>query len=329
VAEAVEELFTRFEEHLVRSALASRTIVNYLADLRTFARWHADVKGVECSLRQGSGQALLVLTPDDIRQYRRHMQINEGWTPATINRRLQAVRKFYSFAVETGLTGSNPASEVQLIPMPESNSPRVLDSKEVASLLEAVEGGRPSLIKRDYAIIQLLLQTGIKLGELTSLRLSDVQFPPAGGGVGDGEGLLLVGGGEGNNCRQVPLNPSACAALQDYLQTREQGTGEQGTRESATLRPCDPATLRSCNLFLSQGGGCISGRAVQRLVRVYAKAAGLEDVSAHVLRRTFAASTLADTGDVPLVSRLLGHRCLETTAKYLISNIQSGGILWR
>ena len=288
MAENVEELLTRFEEHLARSALASTTIVNYLADLRTFARWHANING--------AADSLLKLTSEDIREYRRHMQTNEGWTPATINRRLQAVRKFYSFAMETGLTESNPASEVRLIPNPGPNPPRALASEEVAGLLQAVQGGRPSLVKRDYAIVQLLLQTGIKLGELTELRLSDVQLQ------GDEEGLLLVGEGDGNKGRQIPLNSLACAALQDYLQIRSPSTSTE-------------------NLFLSQDGNCISKRTVQRLIHVYTQAAGLEDVSAHVLRHTFAMSTLADTGDISLVSRLLGHRCMETTAKYLISNI--------
>ena len=289
MTETVEELFTRFEEHLVRLALASRTIVNYLADLRTFARWHANVKGPVSSL--------LELMPDDIREYRCHMQTNQGWAPSTINRRLQAVRKFYSFAMETGLAESNPASEVKLILISRPNSPRALASEEVTSLLQATQEGRPSLVKRDYAIIQLLLQTGIKLGELTRLHVSDVQLQ------GNGEGLLLVGGGnprdnDGSRCRRIPLNPFACAALQDYLRGRPSSDGAD-------------------NLFLSQGGDCISVRTIQRLIHVYTRAAGLEDVSAHVLRRTFAVFTLADTGDISLVSRLLGHRSRETTAKYL------------
>lgn len=289
MAEIVEELFTRFEEHLARLALASTTIVNYLADLKTFARWHADAKGAAYSL--------LELTPDDIREYRCHMQTNEEWAPATINRRLQAVRKFYGFAMETGLTESNPASEVQLIPRPGPNLPRSLTPEEVTSLLQAVQGGRPSLVKRDYAIIQLLLQTGIKLGELTRLRLSDVQLQ------GDGEGSLLVGEGDGNKGRQVPLSSLACAALRDYLRVR-------------------PPSASTENLFLSQEGSCISRRTVQRLIRVYTKAAGLEDVSAHVLRHTFAVSTLEDTEDLSLVARLLGHRCLETTARYVAARDQ-------
>jgi len=294
VAENVEELLTRFEEHLARLALASTTIVNYLADLRTFARWHTGV-GEEAS-------SLLKLTPDDIREYRRHMQTNEGWTPATINRRLQAVRKFYSFAMETGLTENNPASEVRLIPRPRPSPPRALASEEVAGLLQAVQEGRPSLIKRDYAIVQLLLQTGIKLGELTRLRLSDVRLQ------GNGEGMLLVGGGNhregnGNRRRQVPLSSLACAALRDYLRIRPPSTSTE-------------------NLFLSQEGNCISKRTVQRLIRVYTQSAGLEGVSAHALRHTFAVSTLADTGDISLVSRLLGHRCMETTAKYLTTRDQ-------
>jgi len=292
VAENVEELLARFEEHLARSALASTTIVNYLADLRTFARWHTGVKG---------SSSLLELTPDDIREYRRHMQINEGWTPATINRRLQAIRKFYGFARDTGLTESNPASRVRLITRPKPNPPRALAPEEVANLFQAIQEGRPSLVKRDYAIVQLLIQTGVKLGELTRLRLSDVQLR------GNGEGMLLVGGGNpregnGDRRRQVPLNYLACAALRDYLRVR-------------------PPSASTENLFLSQEGSCISKRAVQRLIRLYTQAAGLEDVSAHALRHTFAVSTLANTGDVSLVSRLLGHRCMETTAKYLIPNI--------
>jgi site-specific recombinase XerD len=289
VAENVEELLAQFEEHLAQSALASATVVNYLADLRIFARWHADVKEVASSL--------LEFTPDDVQEFRRYMQTNEEWAPATINRRLQAVRKFYSFAMETGLTESNPASEVQLIPIPEVDPPRALSPEEVTSLLQAIQGGRPSLVKRDYAIIQLLLQTGIKLGELTGLRLPDVELR------GDGEGVLLVGGGnprcgDGNKCRQVPLNSLVCAALRDYLRVR-------------------PSLASAENLFLSQDGSCISKRTVQRLIRVYTEAAGLEGVSAHVLRHTFAVSTLEDTEDLALVARLLGHRCLETTAKYL------------
>ena len=244
MVENVEELLTRFEEHLARLALAPTTIVNYLADLRTFARWHVGARGEPSSL--------LKLTPDDIRGYRRHMQTNEGWAPATINRRLQAVRKFYSFAMGTGLVESNPASGVQLIPRSGPDRPRALAPEEVTSLLQAIQAGRPSLVKRDYAIVQLLLQTGIKLGELTRLHLSDIQL------WGNGEGLLLVGEGDGNNCRPVPLNSLACAALRDYLRVR-------------------PPSTNTENLFLSQEGNCISKRTVQRLIHVCTQAAGLVD----------------------------------------------------
>ena len=289
MAESVEELLVRFERHLTRLALAPTTIVNYLADLRTFARWHSSVNGAAYSL--------LELTPQDIRAYRSHMQSNEGWSPATINRRLQAIRKFYSFAMDTGLTEGNPAFSVKLIPKPGLDRPRALDPEEVISLLQAIEQGRPRLVKRDYAIVQLLLQTGIKLGELTGLHLSDVRLQ------GNGVGWLKVGGetpgqGDGDRCRRIPLNSLACAALRDYLQVRPPSTSTE-------------------NLFLNQEGSCISKRTVQRLIRLYTLSAGLEDVSAHDLRHTFAVSALADTGDISLVSRLLGHSCMETTARYL------------
>ncbi len=277
----VEELLVRFEEHLERLALAPITIVNYLADLRTFARWHTWRRSSRVNAAEDS---LLRLTPEDIRAYRRYMQTSEGWAPSTINRRLQAVRKFYSFAMETGRTESNPASQVRLVAKPNSNPPRALEPTEVARLLEAVQQeGRPSLVKRDYAIIQLFLQTGVKLGELTELRLSDVQLH------GNGEGVLLVGGGEAVSGesphhgdggtseahwrlpakrRRVPLNSQACAAVRDYLQVRA-------------------ASNSTDSLFLSRRGNCISKRTVQRLIHVYTQAAGLEDVSARVLRHTY------------------------------------------
>ncbi|NIO69164.1 MAG: tyrosine-type recombinase/integrase [Anaerolineae bacterium] len=286
VREADNNLLARFEEYLVRLGLSPATVVNYLADMRGVARW---------CVESGQGCSLLNLTTDDVRAYCQYLRAGRGLSPATVNRHLQAIRKFCDFAQQANLMESNPAADVRPIQAPPT-SRRALDADEIARLLEAVQAGRPSLVKRDYAIIQLLLQTGIKVGELTELQLADIELT-------DSRGTLTVTGNRGNGHRRIPLNALACQALQEYLR----------------VRPPSPGVK---HLFLSQEGNSISARTVQRLVNVYTRAADLTGVSAHTLRYTFATSMLEETGDVATVANLLGHRSVETTLRYISNHRQ-------
>jgi integrase/recombinase XerC len=279
--DADNDLLARFEKYLVKLGLAPATVVNYLADMRGVACWCAE---------SGRGYSLLSLTPDDVRAYCQHLRGRRGLSPATVNRHLQAIRKFCDFAQRAKLMESNPAADVKRIQAPPT-SRRALDADEIARLLEAVHAGRPSLVKRDYAIIQLLLRTGIKVGELTELRLADIELT-------DSRGILIVTGNGGNHHRRIPLNAPTCQALREYLRVR-------------------PSSLGVKHLFLSQEGSSISARTIQRLVKVYTRAAGLTGVSAHTLRYTFATSMLEETGDVATVASLLGHRVVETTLRYI------------
>ena len=280
VKHADNNLLARFEEYLVKLDLSPATVVNYLADMRGVARW---------CVESGQGCSLLNLTTDDVRAYCQHLRTARGLSPATVNRHLQAIRKFCDFARQANMIEGNPAADVRPIQVPPA-SRRALDADQVARLLEAIRAGRPSLIRRDYAIIQLFLQTGIKVGELTELQLTDIELT-------DGRSTLTVIGNGGNSHRRIPLNAPACQALQEYLR----------------VRPPSPGVK---HLFLSQEGNSISARTVQRLINVYTRAAGLTGVSAHTLRYTFATSMLEETGDVATVANLLGHRSIETTLRY-------------
>ena len=281
VKDADNNLLARFEEYLVKLGLSPATVVNYLADMRGVARWCVESR---------QGCSLLNLTTDNVRAYCQYLRGERGLSPATVNRHLQAIRKFCDFARQADLMESNPAAEVRPIRVPPT-SRRALDADEIARLLEAAQAGRPSLVKRDYAIIKLLLQTGIKVGELTKLQLADIELT-------DSRGTLTVKGNGGNHHRRIPLNTPACQALQEYLR----------------VRPPSPGVK---HLFLSQEGNSISARTVQRLVNAYTKAADLTGVSAHTLRYTFATSMLEETGDVATVANLLGHRSVETTLRYI------------
>jgi integrase/recombinase XerC len=280
-------LLEQFEDYLSSSALASATIVNYLADLRALLRW--------CELKRGAGRstdlAPFDLDVSDIQQYCSFLEETKNHVPATINRRIQAMRKFYDFAIAEGWTLTNPASEVQLLGEVVSERTRHLTPDDISRLLAAVRKGHPRRVPRDWAIIQVLLEAGLKLGELTCVRLADVHLdadPPH----------LHVCGAPGEPGRVVPLEPGVCVALHAYLPTRQAAPGVD-------------------RLFVNRDGNLLSTRSVQRLLRRYAREAGLDNLTTQALRYVYATRVFEDCGDVKTVARLLGHRHLATTIRYL------------
>ena len=267
------DLLAQFEEYLVAAGLAPTTITNYLADLRRFAQWWAEA--------QNENVSLLAATADDIRRYRRDMA-RWGWAAATINRRLQGVRKFFSFAVTAGLLPTNPAAEVSRVDEKRSAPSRILTPAELSRLLAAVRSNSGSQSRRDYALLYVLVETGIKVSELVDLRLEDLELRV-------GEGYLFVGHSLATGGRCLPIGPAVCAALRNYLRVRAPAPGVT-------------------HLFLNREGRPISPRTVQRLVSTYARAAGLTGVSAHTLRQTFAYTAMEESGNRQAVARLLGLR---------------------
>lgn len=276
-----DELLARFEEHIVGLGMAPATIANYVADLQNYAGWY-----------EGSSVAYLSLLEASARHIRRycHSLRRQGRSASTINRRLQAVRKFYDFAVQEDLCTHNPARDVERVSDRASSSPRILDPGEVNQLLRAVGEGTDSLSRRDRAILLALLDTGIKVRELVDLCMEDVDLEV-------GSGYLWVGENLESGGRCLTLGPEACAALRGYLRVRAAAPGVDA-------------------LFVSRQGQPLSARTVQRLVSNYARAAGLDGVSAQALRYTFAHDALEDR-DLAEVARLLGLRDTAGVQRYL------------
>jgi site-specific recombinase XerD len=281
--EASEALLAQFEEYLVVTKLSPLTVVNYLADVRDLVRW---------GIRQVKQDfSLIELTPNTIRAYRSYLLDEKQYAVSTINRHLQALRKFCGFAVQRGFMRLDPTEGVQLV-QSAGNVPVVpLSTSEVEALLETTGSQQPSLARRDSAILMLLLHTGLRVNELVALRLDDVQFDHPGT-------RLMVKDGRGGETRRIPLESQVCHALSEYLSSRPDVAGET-------------------HLFLSREGRPLSARSVQRIVSSSARAAGLEGVSAQLLRRTYANHLLARTGDLALVSRRLGHQSLAATTRYI------------
>ncbi len=277
----LEDTLARYAKYLNESGLSEVTIKNYIGDIGRYASW----------LARARTKPLLEATAEDIHDYCLELLTARAHLVATVNRCLQAIRKFYRYALRLDLVEEDPSLGIKLLPQPRTRAARVLDQSEIDSLLSAVGQGSAGLVKRDYAIVQLMLQTGIRVGELTKLQLADVSLL-------EGKGVLRIRGQGGFRDREIPLNNSARKAIRAYLEERSAGASD--------------------HLFLTRNGAPLSLRSVQRLVNAYARAAGLENVSAYTLRHTYGQHMLRDTGDPSLVARLMGHKRLETVVKYIL-----------
>jgi site-specific recombinase XerD len=266
-----------FIAELGRQGMAAKTITTYTSDLVSFARWFTDSTGE--AFRAAS------VTPSDILDYKAHLRTVQRRQAATVNRRLAALRKFFLWAQATGRIAELPTATVKGVPAA-PRAPKSLPKRDVDRLIrEAQKAGN----KRNLAIVQLLRHTGLRVGELCSLRLSDIR-------TSERKGSVLVRSGKGDKDRTIPLNHDVREAVDAYLAVR-------------------PAAADD-HLFLGQRGEPLQTDGVQLIVRKLARRAGLEKVTPHVLRHSFAKHVLDAGEDLATVSRLLGHERLETTAIY-------------
>jgi integrase/recombinase XerD len=276
-------LLEQFETFLSNSALAPATVVNYLADLRAFLRWSREKRDI--------AESPFSLAAQDIQAYCFYLQETKGHAPTTVNRRLQALRKFYDLLVEQGWADHNPAGNVPLLNEGVSERSRTLSPADVSRLLDVVKQGSSRWQERDWAIFQVLIGAGVKLGELTQLEMADVHLDTE-------QPCLNVRGTSDEPARAIPMDVEVCEALRRYLAKR-------GTRPDTD------------HLFVKRDGRPLSTRSIQRLLHHYSRAAGLDGVTTQALRYVYARNVYESCGDLEEVGRLLGHRHLATTIRYL------------
>jgi integrase/recombinase XerC len=218
----------------------------------------------------------------DVAEYRRWMQ-GRGCRPATVNLALVAFGRFFAWALEEGICSFNPAAAVKRVPE-QVPGPRWLDRRAVGALMRAVM--RYGAV-RDRVLIMLLLHTGLRVSEACGLQVDDVE-------VREPSGWVRVRHGKGGKYREVPLNVTIRKVLKQYLGFHHPGSGW---------------------LFLNRYGGRLNERSAERLVRRYARLAGLDRVTVHTLRHTFC-KQLIDAGEsLDRVAALAGHASLNTTAR--------------
>jgi site-specific recombinase XerD len=209
---------------------------------------------------------------------------------ASRKRKTYAIKSFFGFLFDSGFI-PHDISQRMVPPKTEYKEPRVLSKDEYTALLRAC-----SHHVRDSALIEILLQTGIRLSELAKLTLDDVELPGRIGRDPDTVGRLHILG-KGRKDRWIPLNYKACRALRSWLNARSK--------------------VEYDALFVSKFRRPLGARSIQHVVRKYMREAGIKKASVHTLRHSFATHHVAMGTSLRTVQEVLGHADLKTTSIYV------------
>jgi site-specific recombinase XerD len=279
-------LLDAFRHHLADRDLAPATIQAYLSDLTRFHAWLTWVHEEKAPL-------LTQVRTVDLAAFRTHLIHEQGHPPATVNRRLQGLRLLFRWLVDRHWMAENPTTPLRFMRKSGTPQPLALRRHEVFALVHAAAASPHKLALRNVALIQLMLQAGLRVGEVTALTHADLTLKTR-------AGTVYVRDGKGRKAREVPLNTTVRRAVQDYLATQ-------------------PAASTGTPIFRSKRGTSLAVRSAQAVVARRAKEAGIERiaVSAQTLRHTFARHYLQQhPGKLRELADVLGHESLETTAVY-------------
>lgn len=210
---------------------------------------------------------------------------SQKYSRRSLARKISAIRSFFRWLMREGKTKANPFDLIST-PKLQKKLPNFLYQEEIEKLL-SVQDLKKLLGKRDHAILELLYSSGIRVSEAIKLNLSDIDFD-------SGEIRVF---GKGRKERIVLIGKFAISAIKDYLM--EKGKGQNRA------------------IFLNKRGERLTERSVERMIKIYAKKAGIEKpITPHTLRHTFATHLLSNGADLRTVQELLGHSSLSTTQVY-------------
>lgn len=265
----LEEAHKRFLLFLKDSKKATATILAYGKDIEQMA---------DHLVKQGIKQ-LSEITSDSLESFKNDLLTN-GYTPKSVSRKINSLKTFFRYAKGESFLDGNPSTAITH-PKHQASPPRILSKVEYRALRDSC--------RHDYriaAIVELMLQTGVRIGEVANLHTDDIQSDH-----------LYIRPFESHGERNVPLNKAAQEALKRYL----------------AIRP----SSKSKSLFITKTGRPLLTRNIRTAIDRYFRLAGIEKAKVNDLRHTFIAHHLA-SGTSPLVmSQLVGHKRLSTTEKYL------------
>ena len=282
----MEKLIEQFLEHLrYERNVSEHTLRNYSSDLEQFVHFlNPDGK---------KAPAILQIDHLTIREWMASLHSDQK-KKSSIARKLAALRTFFQFLVREEMLEMNPAKLVST-PKLEKKLPKHLSVEDAIRFIESPDP-ETDLGKRDRAMLELLYATGVRVAELTTLNIPDVDF----------RNQLIRVTGKRRKQRIVPFGDPAGEAIRTYLTIRD-----KFLFNAPISRRDDEA------LFLNYQGTRITTRSVGRMVDKYIGiCAGMHNISPHALRHSFATHLLDSGADLRDIQELLGHARLSTTQVY-------------
>lgn len=245
----------------------------------TIVAYGKDIEQLIIFLKELQKQHVREVTKEDISAFLAKMSKN-GYTAKSVSRKLNSARTFYKFLKINEYVDSDPSLLIEH-PSYQLAPPRILSPTEYRALRDAARND-----PRISAIIELLLQTGIRIGELATLRVTDIR-----------KDSLYIKPVEKHDARTIPLNKRAREALNRYLTIRPKNNQE--------------------HLFITKSGRPFLIRNIRTAIERYLKLAEIKNAKVNDLRHTFVAHHLKRGVSLVIISKILGHKTLSTTERYL------------
>ena len=257
----------------------ANTVNSYVRDLNKFRTW----------LMSTGTTDLRRVRKENVDAYMQYMS-SKGKSPATITRSAASIRSFYQYMLQRGAVRQNPAKAVAAVKV-ERKYPEILTGREVELFLE-----QPKCVDdkgfRDHAMLEMLYATGIRVSELISLNVEDVNLAAG--------FIRCVGRGKE---RIIPLYAAAVKALRDYLEF---------------IRPRIIADKGEHALFVNMNGERMSRQGFWKIIKYYQEKAEIKkDITPHTLRHSFAVHLLENGADLRSIQEMLGHADISSTQIYV------------
>jgi integrase/recombinase XerD len=293
----MEDQIVRFLRFLQEDRrLSANTVAAYQNDLRQFQEYlrgcqaQASENGASAPLA-ASAISLAQVTPATVNEFVLDLRAR-GYALATVARKIAAIKSLFQYLHRHGLIAEDPAARLEA-PKVGKPLPRAISVAEVQRLLNYGRDRTTPEALRDRAMLELLYATGMRVTELVSLDVEDIDLV---------EGRVRCVG-RGQRVRVLPVRATACDAVQLYL--------ERG--RSALLRSSDPQGA----LFLNHRGQRLTRQGFWLIIKARARAAGITtSITPHTLRHSFAAHRLSDGEDLRSLQEKLGHASISTTQIY-------------
>jgi integrase/recombinase XerD len=266
---------------------STNTTAAYRNDLQQFTAWLASPPSEE---QLAAITTWHDLTDDHLVRYLIHLR-ERDYAASTIARKTAALKSFAAWLRQQEIIGQDTGTRLAS-PRVEKHVPRSISHEEVTRLLlqpGSSDPDKPERI-RDRAMLALLYATGMRVSELVSLDLNDIDL----------ERHLVTCQGKAGRSRVVPISPQAAAAIEDYLQ---RGRGRLAMTETDSL-------------FLNHRGGRLTRQGFWLILKSYAEGAGIDDITPHTLRHSFATHALSQGAELADIQKQLGHVSISTTQIY-------------